>query len=68
MRLLSNRRRRAVAVTPRLLVSSLVTLFIVGGCESPPAAADLREIEDVLAGVTVQGERYPAFLQAMVDR
>jgi aryl-alcohol dehydrogenase-like predicted oxidoreductase len=31
-------------------------------------ASDLREIEDALATVTVQGERYPAFLAAMVDR
>jgi aryl-alcohol dehydrogenase-like predicted oxidoreductase len=29
---------------------------------------DLRDIEDALANITVQGERYPPFLQAMVDR
>jgi aryl-alcohol dehydrogenase-like predicted oxidoreductase len=40
----------------------------IGAADVELTAADLREIEDVLAGVTVQGERYPAFLQAMVDR
>ncbi len=30
--------------------------------------ADLGEIEDALATLTVQGERYPPFLAAMVDR
>jgi len=30
--------------------------------------ADLREIADALARLTVQGERYPPFLAAMVDR
>jgi aryl-alcohol dehydrogenase-like predicted oxidoreductase len=30
--------------------------------------SDLREIDDILAGVTVRGERYPPFLAAMVDR
>ena len=29
---------------------------------------DLRDIDGALAGITVQGERYPPFLQAMVDR
>jgi hypothetical protein len=29
---------------------------------------DLGEIEDVLSTLTVQGERYPPFLAAMVDR
>ena len=29
---------------------------------------ELREIDDALSDITVQGERYPAFLQAMVDR
>jgi aryl-alcohol dehydrogenase-like predicted oxidoreductase len=29
---------------------------------------DLRDIEGALANITVQGERYPPFLQAMVDR
>jgi aryl-alcohol dehydrogenase-like predicted oxidoreductase len=29
---------------------------------------DLREIDGVLASITVQGERYPPFLQALVDR
>ena len=29
---------------------------------------DLHEIDDVLAGVTVRGERYPPFLAAMIDR
>jgi aryl-alcohol dehydrogenase-like predicted oxidoreductase len=31
-------------------------------------AGDLREIETALANLTVQGERYPPFLAAMVDR
>jgi aryl-alcohol dehydrogenase-like predicted oxidoreductase len=31
-------------------------------------ADDLREIETVLAGVTVQGHRYPPQMQALVDR
>ena len=29
---------------------------------------DLREIADALSGLTVQGERYPPFLAAMIDR
>lgn len=29
---------------------------------------DLREIDDALSALTVQGERYPPFLAAMVDR
>ena len=31
-------------------------------------AGDLREIENALSDLTVQGERYPPFLAAMVDR
>ena len=31
-------------------------------------ADDLRDIEDALSNITVQGERYPPFLAAMVDR
>ena len=31
-------------------------------------AGDLREIENALSNLNVQGERYPAFLAAMVDR
>ena len=31
-------------------------------------AADLREIADALSHLTVQGERYPPFLAAMIDR
>ena len=31
-------------------------------------ADDLREIETVLAGITVQGHRYPPQMQALVDR
>lgn len=30
--------------------------------------ADLHEIENALSGISVQGERYPAHLQAMVNR
>jgi aryl-alcohol dehydrogenase-like predicted oxidoreductase len=40
----------------------------VGAADVELTEAELREIEDVLAGVTVQGERYPPFLAAMVDR
>jgi aryl-alcohol dehydrogenase-like predicted oxidoreductase len=36
------------------------------GVELTPG--DLGEIEDVLSRVTVQGERYPAHLQARVGR
>jgi aryl-alcohol dehydrogenase-like predicted oxidoreductase len=32
------------------------------------AASDLRAIDDALATVTLQGERYPPFLAAMIDR
>ncbi len=39
-----------------------------GAADFELTAGDLREIEDVLAGATVQGERYPPFLQAMIDR
>ena len=31
-------------------------------------ATDLRDIDGALARITLQGERYPPFLQAMVDR
>jgi aryl-alcohol dehydrogenase-like predicted oxidoreductase len=40
----------------------------IGAADVELTAGDLREIHDVLAGVTVRGERYPPFLQAMVDR
>ena len=30
--------------------------------------ADVRDIDSALSKITLQGERYPAFLQAMVDR
>jgi len=40
----------------------------IGAADVDLTANDLREIDDVLAGVTVRGERYPPFLQAMVDR
>jgi aryl-alcohol dehydrogenase-like predicted oxidoreductase len=40
----------------------------IGAADVELTEADVREIEDVLAGVTVQGERYPPFLAAMVDR
>ena len=30
--------------------------------------ADVRDIDSALSQITLQGERYPAFLQAMVDR
>jgi len=40
----------------------------IGAADVELTAGDLREIEHVLAGVTVQGERYPPFLAAMIDR
>jgi aryl-alcohol dehydrogenase-like predicted oxidoreductase len=40
----------------------------LGAANVELAAGDLRDIEDALAGVTLQGERYPPFLAAMVDR
>jgi aryl-alcohol dehydrogenase-like predicted oxidoreductase len=39
----------------------------IGAGDVELTVGDLREIEDVLAGVTVQGERYPPFLAAMID-
>lgn len=40
----------------------------LGAAEVELAAAELRDIDGALAAVTVQGERYPAFLAALVDR
>jgi aryl-alcohol dehydrogenase-like predicted oxidoreductase len=40
----------------------------VGAADVALTPDDLREIDDALSNITVQGERYPAFLQAMVDR
>jgi aryl-alcohol dehydrogenase-like predicted oxidoreductase len=40
----------------------------LGAANVELAASDLRAIEDALAAVTLQGERYPPFLAAMVDR
>jgi aryl-alcohol dehydrogenase-like predicted oxidoreductase len=40
----------------------------VGAADVALTPDDLREIDDALSDITVQGERYPAFLQAMVDR
>jgi aryl-alcohol dehydrogenase-like predicted oxidoreductase len=40
----------------------------IGGAEIVLTAQDLREIEAALAGVTVQGDRYPAHLQARVGK
>ena len=40
----------------------------VGAADVALTLDDLREIDDALSNITVQGERYPAFLQAMVDR
>ena len=40
----------------------------IGAAAVELTAGDLREIDDVLAGVTVRGERYPPFLAAMIDR
>ncbi|HUN42656.1 MAG TPA: aldo/keto reductase [Acetobacteraceae bacterium] len=40
----------------------------VGAASVALTPDDLWEIDDALSNITVQGERYPAFLQAMVDR
>jgi aryl-alcohol dehydrogenase-like predicted oxidoreductase len=40
----------------------------LGAAEIELTASDLREIADALSHLTVQGERYPPFLAAMVDR
>jgi aryl-alcohol dehydrogenase-like predicted oxidoreductase len=40
----------------------------LGAANVELTAGDLRDIEDSLAGVALQGERYPQFLAAMVDR
>lgn len=40
----------------------------VGGASVKLSAGDLREIESALADITVQGDRYPADLQARVGR
>ncbi len=40
----------------------------IGGAAIELAAQDLQEIETALSGVTVQGDRYPAHLQARVGR
>jgi aryl-alcohol dehydrogenase-like predicted oxidoreductase len=40
----------------------------IGAADVELTLADLRDIDDALSKITLQGERYPAFLQAMVDR
>jgi aryl-alcohol dehydrogenase-like predicted oxidoreductase len=40
----------------------------VGAAYAELTEGDLREIDDILAGVTVRGERSPPFLAAMIDR
>jgi aryl-alcohol dehydrogenase-like predicted oxidoreductase len=40
----------------------------LGGAAVELAAGDLREIEGAVAAIEVQGERYPAHLQALVNR
>jgi aryl-alcohol dehydrogenase-like predicted oxidoreductase len=40
----------------------------LGAADVELTQADLEEIDGALAAVTVRGERYPAFLEAMVDR
>ena len=40
----------------------------IGAANVELTPADLRDIDDALSKITLQGERYPAFLQAMVDR
>ncbi len=40
----------------------------IGAVSVELTSDDLRDIEDALSGVTVQGDRYPAHLQARVGR
>ena len=40
----------------------------LGAAEVTLGAADLREIHDLVSKIPLQGERYPAHLQALVDR
>jgi aryl-alcohol dehydrogenase-like predicted oxidoreductase len=40
----------------------------LGAADVELTAGDLRDIADALAGTTLQGERYPPFLAAMIDR
>ncbi len=40
----------------------------IGAASIELATDDLREIDGALSGITVQGDRYPAHLQAMVGR
>jgi aryl-alcohol dehydrogenase-like predicted oxidoreductase len=40
----------------------------LGAADIELTSADLREIDRALSKITVQGERYPPFLAAMVDR
>jgi aryl-alcohol dehydrogenase-like predicted oxidoreductase len=40
----------------------------IGAADIELTEGDLHEIEDALSTMTVEGERYPAFLQAMIDR
>ena len=40
----------------------------IGAADVELTQADLRDIDGALSKITLQGERYPAFLQAMVDR
>ncbi len=40
----------------------------LGGAGIELHTEDLREIDQALNGITVQGERYPAHMQARVNR
>jgi aryl-alcohol dehydrogenase-like predicted oxidoreductase len=40
----------------------------IGGASVELGADDLRDIETALSNITVQGDRYPAHLQARVGR
>jgi aryl-alcohol dehydrogenase-like predicted oxidoreductase len=40
----------------------------IGGASIELSGDDLREIEGVVSGITIQGDRYPAHLQARVGR
>jgi aryl-alcohol dehydrogenase-like predicted oxidoreductase len=40
----------------------------LGAADIELTSGDLREVDGALSGMTLRGERYPPFLQAMVDR
>ncbi|MBW8746028.1 MAG: aldo/keto reductase, partial [Acidobacteria bacterium] len=40
----------------------------LGGANITLTGGDLKQIDEALAGIEVLGERYPEFLQRMIDR